>query len=58
MNHYKFFAKDCLYDTLYIEGMLNNVDQSLNSDRIDIVTSIKTPLFQTLTVLKNRYIQN
>jgi len=25
-NHYKFFAKDCLYDTLYMEGMLNVID--------------------------------
>ena len=44
-NHYKFFVKDCLYDTLYMQGMLNEVDQSLNSDRINIVKTFKTPLF-------------
>lgn len=24
--HYKYFVKDCLYDTLYLEGILNVVD--------------------------------
>jgi len=36
--------------------MLNQIDESLNSERINIVKSIKTPLFEAISILKERYL--
>ena len=51
-SQYKYFLKDCLYDILYTQGILNQVDESLNSDRIDIVNNFKVPLFKSVEILK------
>ena len=56
--HYKFFLKDCLYDTLYVQGMLNQIDESLNSDRLDVVNNFKIPLFKAVEILKERYVES
>ena len=57
-NMYKFFVKDCLHDKLYKDGILNIVDQSMNSDRTNILKSMKTPLFNSIKLLKDRYVEN
>lgn len=57
-NQFKFFVKDCLYDTLYTQGMLNSMDESQFSERLDVVKSIKQPLFDSVSILKERFVQS
>jgi len=57
-THYKFFVKDCLYDKLYLQGILNHIDQSAIGDRTSIVCQLKYPMLDSVEVLKERYVQN
>lgn len=53
-SHYKFFVKDCLYDNLYMNGILNHIDQSEGGtgtgcqERVNIVRQLKIPLFSSI----------
>jgi hypothetical protein len=38
--------------------MLNQIDESLNSGRLDVVNNFKIPLFKAVEILKERYVQS
>lgn len=57
-THYKFLVKDCFHDRLYINGILNHIDQSVIMDRTSVLHNLKYPLFDSFEILRERFIQN
>jgi hypothetical protein len=55
-NMYKFLVKDCLHDTLYTQAMLDVVDQSLNTDRTNILRHLKIPLLDSVSILREKFV--
>ena len=57
-SHYKYVVHDCIYSVLYKEGLLNQVNEALHSDRINVVKQFKLPLFASLATLNDKYLES
>mmetsp|Transcript_3754 Transcript_3754/g.6405 ORF Transcript_3754/g.6405 Transcript_3754/m.6405 type:complete len:211 (-) Transcript_3754:676-1308(-) len=56
--NYKYFVKDCLHDQLYLKGILEPLQGSLDQSRSHLISQVKLPLFDQILLLKQRFISN